>query len=298
MGHKLTMRDSPFQIDFCGLGAPKAGSTWIAEMLDCHPDLCMSQPKEVAYFNKADPYHGDNCNFGRPLSWYQKHFRHCPGDVLKGEFTTCYLWDVEAPRALRQHNSAVRLIVCLRDPVNRAYSMYWMRKQYLHEERQPTFEAAVAVDRNYLDVGLYAGQLARYLELFDREQMHYVLFEDMIDTPVGVARELYRFLGVDAAFLPAEIDRPRKQARRARTGWAVGLMRSVNRALVGANMSGAARWLKRRGLKDMFMRISTEAAAYPPLDPDTRRRLVEYFAEDTEQLERLLGRDLSRWKAC
>ena len=290
------MPESEFRIDFCGLGAPKAGSTWTAEMLDAHPALCMSQPKEVAYFNAAHPFHGVNPNSGRPVAWYRKHFTHCRAGTRRGEFTTAYLWDAAAPRALKAHNPAVRLIACLRDPVSCAYSLYWMRRQYLREEQQPTFEQAVEADRTYIALGRYAAQLARYYELFERSQIHIVLFEDIVSTPLAVAQALYRFLEVDAAFEPAECRRPRKAARRTRTGWAVGLMRATNRALVNSGMPATARLIKRIGLKDLFMRLTTEPAAYPPLDPDTRRRMAAYFINDIERLEHMLDRDLSHWK--
>jgi hypothetical protein len=290
------MKNDPFRIDFCGLGAPKAGSTWTAEMLDAHPALCMSQPKEVAYFNACHPFHGANPNFGRPTSWYRGHFRHCRAGVRLGEFTTAYLWDAAAPHALKEHNPAVRLVACLRDPVSCAYSLYWMRRQYLREEQQPTFERAIEADEAYLSLGLYAEQLARYFELFGQAQVHVVLFDDIVNTPLRVVRDLYRFLGVDEAYVPADIRRPRKVARRVRAGWAVGLMRATNRALVNSGMSRLARVTKRLGLKELFMHLTTAPAEYPPLHPDTRRCLARHFADDISRLEQMLARDLSRWK--
>jgi hypothetical protein len=291
------MNEPELTVDFTGLGAPKAGSTWLAEMLDQHPAICMSEPKEVSYFNRIQPFHGRNPNFDRPRSWYGKHFSHCPGTALKGEFSTCYLWDAEAPRAIHAHNPAIKLIVCLRDPVSRAYSSYWMKRQYHRIEPRDTFEEAIRHSPYYLELGLYHRQLRSYLRYFDRAQFHVVFLEDIQRAPAAVLRGLYTFLGVDPGFEPAGFARRRNAAARMRYRWAIPLMDRVSRALVDARLSGLARLVKRLGMKRAFMRIASEEAAYPPLDPAVRAALLPYFRADIAGLEELLGRDLSAWRS-
>jgi hypothetical protein len=78
-----------FNIDFIGIGAQRCGTTTLAKTMAQHPQICMSQPKEVKYFNLETSYISkkENQNFYKDLSWYEKHFLHCETACLKGEFS-------------------------------------------------------------------------------------------------------------------------------------------------------------------------------------------------------------------
>ena len=106
---------SKFNIDFIGIGAEKAGTTQVSEMLAAHPEICMSEPKEVSFFNKTESYMqgGINKHYGKDISWYKKHFGHQKKGQILGEFTTVYLYDKEAPKNIHQLYPHTKLIVCL-----------------------------------------------------------------------------------------------------------------------------------------------------------------------------------------
>ena len=118
--------DKDFNIDFIGIGTSKAGTTWVSEMLDAHPGICMSEPKEVNYFNEQNNYSINikNYNYGKGFNWYKKHFLHWRTGQIIGEFTPKYLADLKAPLRIKNAFPDVKLIVCLRDPVDRAFSQY------------------------------------------------------------------------------------------------------------------------------------------------------------------------------
>lgn len=123
-----------FKVDFIGIGAPRSGSTWLFHALGRHPAVCLSEPKEIKYFNREDflrpVIDGDdespyiNPNHARDLDWYARHYRHCPADSLKGEFSPQYLFDDAAPARIHTSFPDVKLLVCLRNPIDRIHATY------------------------------------------------------------------------------------------------------------------------------------------------------------------------------
>ena len=93
----------PFSVDFIGVGAEKAGTTWLTRMLNAHPEINLSEPKEIFFFNKNNYYdqiHKINPNYQKGLEWYAKRFLHCEVGKIKGEFSTSYLWDESAAKRI------------------------------------------------------------------------------------------------------------------------------------------------------------------------------------------------------
>ena len=110
------MDKKDFKVDFMGIGAQKGGTTWIAKCLSEHPDICMSEPKEILYFNKFSSF-SNKCPINnyhkKTFSWYRKHFLHCKKGQINGEFSAEYFYDKEAPRLIRKYFPDIKLIVLL-----------------------------------------------------------------------------------------------------------------------------------------------------------------------------------------
>lgn len=102
--------------DFLVIGAQKAGTSWFGENLAGHPDVFMA-PREAHYFNR---------NHARGVDWYRAQLAGQAGERAVGEGTPCYLFDESTPARIRETlGSAVKVIVTLRHPVDRAYSGFW-----------------------------------------------------------------------------------------------------------------------------------------------------------------------------
>lgn len=156
--------DKNFNIDFIGIGTARSGTTWLFNALGQHPKICLSEPKEVMYFNyyHVHPNSNINKNHTKPPSWYRNHFRHCQKNKIKGEFSTSYLYDEKAPLLIKKYFPDVKLIACLRNPIDRAYSEYWMyRNKFKIGDR--TFENTIREERRNIERGFYYKQLKRYL---------------------------------------------------------------------------------------------------------------------------------------
>lgn len=197
--------DNSFKIDFIGIGTAKSGTNWLFYALGQHPQICLSEPKEIRYFNHQDHQKfltktGDsnlvNKNHTKPFSWYKRHFRHCPEKTIKGEFSPFYLFDEKAPILIKQVFPNVKLFVTLRNPIDRAYSLFWSIAAYRRIEHR-TFEEAIKGNKIYIEHGLYYKYLSRYLQYFSKDQIMVVIFDDVLNQPGEVLKKAFKFLGAD-----------------------------------------------------------------------------------------------------
>ena len=114
------------KINFLVIGAPRAGSTWLTDMLSQHPSIYISKIKEFHYFNAWHPSIPGLANSNRTKSseWYLSFFRSADEKQLKGEGTTTYLWDPDAAQNIFEFDPEIKLIAILRNPVHRTFSSY------------------------------------------------------------------------------------------------------------------------------------------------------------------------------
>lgn len=166
--------------------------------LSQHPDLKLSIAKEIHYYN----YY---LQAGKEMSWYKSFFPLKIKSIGKktGEASPNYLYSEIAPQKLKQDIPDVKLIVLLRNPVDRAYSEYSMHVRQLKRNDFPTFEQSVANDdlslegsRLYLLRGLYAARIHHWLKYFDRKQFIFIKSEDFFSAPRPVLKRVYSFLNI------------------------------------------------------------------------------------------------------
>lgn len=286
-----------FSVDFIGVGVAKGGTTWIADKLESHPEVCVSEPKEVEYFNKTAPFRFNykNNNHTESLDWYAKHFAHSKPGQKKGEFSTFYFYDEIAPAKIKEVFPDIKLILCLRNPIERAYSHYWMLRNYQRVETRD-FRDAVTNEDEYVGRGLYHKQLSHYLKYFSKEQIHIILFDDIKNSPDTVLMNLYTYLGVDAAFKPAGTKKRANSAKVSRFGGLNRIMARFSDLLIRLNLIGLLRFLKKIGVKDFFQKLNNKNIDYPTLTEEDREWLESFFINDTKELDKLLGTDLvKKW---
>jgi hypothetical protein len=289
---------------FIGIGAPKAGTTWLANALDDHPGICMSEQKEPDFFGYMYT--------GHTLDWYEGLFQCDGAPAAIGEFSTGYLADEDAPGRVVADLPDVRLIAVLRDPVSQLYSHYWhLQRQNFHrwngQAGQIPFERAL---EKYEDLlvrpARYAEHLERWLGYFPRERFLIHLFDDVKADRDAVLRETFAFVGADPDWRPATADDTGTTARQGTSPRSALAARVSGRVYSTLNRY-AYMPLKRTigeeramALKDRLrVRAVLEAAfrkkGYPPMDSETRRQLAGRFDEPNRRLGEIIGRDLSHW---
>lgn len=258
-------------------GAQKSGTTTLHDLLGQHPDIWVSEPKELHYFDQQRE---------RGLDWYAAQFTPGPGARAWGESTPFYLYNDRARTLMATSLPETKFVVILREPVSRAYSHYWFARSK-GVERLPTFEEAVAAeparladrkDRqpakySYLDRGHYLRQLRSLEQVVGRQRILVHLLDDLTTDPVTVVRRTCKFLGVapePAAAISAE----------ARNTFAA---RTVNRETGAARVEAAGR------------AEGVPIDAYPPMEPGLEAELRRGFRPENEALAQWLDRDLSDW---
>ena len=298
---------SSINVDFLGIGAPKCGTTWLFHALGQHPRICLSEPKEVNYFNtedfslplvsaEASAVEYINGNHKKTIEWYNRFFRHCATNMIKGEFSPTYYCDRDAMRRIRRHFPEAKLLVCLRKPADCLYAIYWARRRYRKIETNETFERALAADRRYLNYGYFGRHLERAFHLYDASQVKVVLLDDIATRPEATIREVYRFLDLEPD-VSLELKRiPKNAAKKSGPLSLEAVMKRFSAFMIRHDQAALLRRLRSFGLKEAALKLSTVETPYPPMRAETRMRLNDEYCEDLFKLEQLLGRDLAAWR--
>lgn len=267
--------------DFLIIGAQRSGTTSLARYLATHPEMYVASQKEVHFFDR---------HFSKGLDWYRLQFAEGADAGAVGEATPEYMYDPVALARLAETVPDAKLIVSLRNPVDRAYSEYWFVRGRGYESlaldealaaepaRLTSSDPLERMRHAYVDRGRYLVQLQKVCEFFPRDQVLVVVFEEWMKDPGAALRAMQRFVGVTEDFVPSNVGR---RFGRARTFRSQGL-RKLARVLpypFGAAVS----------------RLNARPDPYPPMDHRTRESLQEQFAADNHALAAWLGRDLSVW---
>src|SRR3954451_5570439 len=274
--------------NFLIVGAPKSGTTALARYLGDHPSVFFAAEKELHFFDRHEL---------SDVAWYEAHFADVGDERCIGEGTPRYMYIPEAVDRMAELLPDARLLVILRNPVDRAYSHYWHNRSRGNEKR--SFDDAIRdeaehaagggaddhaqVGYHYLDRGHYQPRLERVCARYPREQVHVSLFEDLRDDAQGTYSAVCRFLGVDDTFAPPALG---KQINEHRTFRSLRLREFVaeNRRLP-------------KSVRNALGTFNTRSKGYPSTSLDARRRLDDLFPPEIEALGRWLGRDLDEWAA-
>ncbi|PJE64593.1 MAG: hypothetical protein COU90_02015 [Candidatus Ryanbacteria bacterium CG10_big_fil_rev_8_21_14_0_10_43_42] len=300
-----------FTLDFIGIGAPKCGTSWAAACVDEHPEACVSKPKELHFFNRrrfmlfSFEDRPDLWNYTKGMEWYKNHFTHCASAIIKGEWSTDYIYDSEAPELIKKHFPNIKLVLLLRNPVDQTYS------QYLHKAEgrtYPPFEKLIKNDA-YLASGLYYEYIKRYLTVFPREQIFIGIYEEMRKKPALFIKNLYTFLNINPSFIPPslvlEVNPSAPKASTLKRSFTITsehamrnpIGRIIIRIMKFLHINNAIKRVLYNPIRRAVVTKSEKKTAYTPLTPDIRAQLSSYYAADIEKLASLLGKDLSAWKS-
>ncbi|MGD8589859.1 MAG: sulfotransferase domain-containing protein [Chromatiales bacterium] len=276
-----------FKMDFIGIGSGKCGSTWLYDNLVKHPEICDRNLKELNYFSELYERH--------PMRWYESQFADCEPDMKKGEFSVTYISHPEAAERIYRHFPEVKLIAILRNPVKRAFS------NYLHSIRKGDILPSLSFgnyieDENRLIPGHFADHLQRFYARFDREQIRVIITEEFAGDPLQGYHDLYQYIGVqDFRFIPPDYDKRRNVAKSYRYLWLENILVRSYRVLSKSGYTKLVKQITESGIANWIRAINRDNRPVPEIDPESQQRLLEYYRPYNQQLEDLLGRDLSIW---
>jgi len=242
--------------DFIIIGAQKCGTSTLFKHLRKHQDIKLPKKKELHFFDE---------NFSMGLEWYLRFFnkKDVPAPVCTGEASPYYFFHPLAPVRIFNTIPGIKLILLLRDPVNRAYSQYHHMKRKgrisLSFEHCLRLEQDILAGRreafykeenhsdlmyrrfSFLSRSRYAEQLSEWFKYFPQEQMLIIRSEDYFLNGGQTFQEVFRFLGLPPA--------------------------------------------------DIILEKEHHSFGYPPMKPETKEMLAEYFKPFNQQLYNMTGRD-------
>ncbi|MAZ97520.1 MAG: hypothetical protein CMP53_08365 [Flavobacteriales bacterium] len=296
------------------IGAAKAGTTALSELLTCHEEVSGMAIKEPGHFCTDIYERGFSKEYQNLLRWSEKEYferdfekRHMsfieevhnydklvqntPQSTYILDASTAYLPSVNAAENVAQYNPNAKIIVCLRNPITRAYSHFNMALKYGKEQRtfleavkaESTLKARWGWEEGYLEWGLYAPQVKRWLKHFATKQVLIIWQEKMLFEPSVVHEEIEIFLGLNSKFKAPNNSVHESEVPRSKIA-------STLIGSFGPKVASVLPHVVKQKVKGFVLSkpdsMNKEASSF----------LLRYFAPSINELEALLNKDLTHWK--
>ncbi len=281
------MMQKPNIPDFIGVGAMRCGTTWIADKLRSHPEIFIPPHyKELQFFDRF---------YENGFEWYLENFSSKGQDQIAGEFTPNYLRHSKALELIHQHLPDVKLIISLRNPIDRAFSHYNFLKN--RKNVSESFYDALFDERfEILKAGLYGEQIQKCLEYFQRENIHFVIFDDIQTIPEKVTSELYEYLGVKKDFQPEMLSHKvnaRHGVKSKIVSAGLRKLKHMVRPFIRIRQSLINLGVYKLGRKLNLLNAKTT----PQIQMEKRARdyLSAYYADDLRLTNSILNGKISHW---
>lgn len=297
--------------DFFIVGAPKSATTALFSYLKQHPDVFLPQRKEICYFCTDLHYRTPFISEEIYLSYFQQ-----AGDKHKliGEACVFYMLSGDAASNIKKFNPDAKIIIMLRNPVDMVYS-YHSQLLANGDETIEDFNAALEAEAErrqgnligvsphrkcsveafyYSEIAKYYEQVKRYMEIFSDKHLHIIFFEDVILSPEKVYIGVLDFLGLQHIMPKSfKIINSNKVIKNKRFQELLmnppKLVKFFVRLLLPEN-SVAKIWIVSK-----LWKANQDFKPRPPMDKESRNKVMAYYKEDIAKLAGLLNRDLSGW---
>lgn len=270
--------------DVLVVGPQRSGTSWLDQYLRSRGDLCLPDvTKETFFFDK---YHD------RGLKHYAGFFR-CPPSVMRIEVAPTYFDNEAALNRIQACLDRPKIIVTLRNPVERTHSLYLLhvRTGRIHGSLREAIERRPRI----LTSSYYADHLRKWFEVFGRDNVLILFYDDLVADGDRWVVQISRFLGLPEIPVPDKLKstivgptrRPYSKLLAAAGHAVISRMRKWK-------MYKLLRLGKSLGLKQVIDGPPVESTQ--SLTDDDRRYLMGALRDHIEALEKMLGRDLKQWK--
>lgn len=272
--------------NFLVIGAAKAATTSVCELLGQHPDVFMCDPKEPHFFSTDSVYE-------RGWDWYEALFEGARGCTAIGEGSTSYsmlgVHTETVPRIIR-HLETPRIIYCVREPFSRVESGWMQSRHSANPLALPSFARSLRESPNFLDESLYWKQISAFRQVIPDDRILILFFEEFTRDPKAALRRCFDFLRVDASYEVVDANRRRKATsgyRRDR--WAMTALRRL------PMVEHMFRLIPQRLRSAIFSVLRAPLPARPQWDPDTRAWFAEQVGDDLHSFLEFYGKPKDHW---
>ena len=293
--------------DFFIVGAPKSATTSLFSYLKQHPDVFLPK-KELYYFCS------DLTFLAPPLpeEVYLSYYKEASDQKAVGDASVYYLVSFHAATSIKKFNTSAKIIIMLREPVSMVYSLHSQLLANGDEEIE-SFEEALAAEEQrikdgkvnyyhqgpleaifYTHIAKYHDQVKRYLDIFGKDKVHIILFDDFKRSPEAEYRKVLTFLGL-RDIMPKSFDtvNPNKVSRsKALLRFTINppkFVKVVGRVVLPHHSK------RREKVVDALLKINTKYQTREPIKGETKEKLKDIYRGDIERLQQLINRDLSHW---
>lgn len=281
-------------------GAQKSGTTTLYHILKNHPDVYLSDKKEIHYFDK-------NENYRKGLKWYLSQFPNKSNRKIIGEITPDYMvYDYVADRISEALGKNIKIIILLRNPIDRAYSQYNHHRQ-LGLETNNNFAHILKNEKiiekinsrktwydppYYLSKGFYYQKIKKYYDIFGMGNVHITIFEDLfIQKNNNEFKKIFEFLNVSPLgeeYLDIKSNRNLIPNHKRMTGL---LKKCENKVMRNRDYHSISGYSK---LRKLAIKLLTKGPQ--KIDLGLKNELIKkIFIHDIKRLEKLTGINFSIW---
>jgi hypothetical protein len=308
--------------NFFLVGTVKGGTTALHRYLSSHPQVFVSPIKEVNYFSReaihpenfSDDYKHDiavdvekylSGNMSYPVhiahitdeKTYHKLFEKVKDELAIGEMSLSYLLYKGVAEKIKSYNSDARVLIMLRNPADRAFSQFIMnlkqgkilntnfREEITRDDQ--VVPSGWGINHQYLYIGKYYNQVKDYLEVFPKEQVKVLLYDEFLASPQKILSEMFTFLGVANDIV---IDSNQKYNEGGKSRFP-----HMNYFLNHSGILQKAKQILPYSWRGNFKRLLYTQKNLPKLEEKDRNWLIDYYREDILALQKLINKDLSAW---
>lgn len=273
--------------NFMIIGAARSGTTSLHKYLEAHPDIFMSDIKEINFFSSNEIYK-------KGVKWYLRHFRGAT-ERLVGEASTSYTLAPsrdDVPARIHELLGPIKLIYILRDPIDRLLSHYFHYVQR-GQMRQSLDDLFTTKTHSIFKQGCYAYQLSRYLAVFPRENIHILTVNQLKNEPEQTVSDLYQFLGVsnDVSNINVRKSHNANVAVTDKSSFGKKVLAFYHRQVEPRSFPYP---VKKLFLK--FAELGSTEAVVPELSHKQLDELLEYYGSDVKTLRDRFGVDVTEWR--
>ncbi len=276
------------------VGAPKAGTTSLHYYLNEHPEVLMSSMKEPDFFLEKEIddlglYYGTTRI--ETSDKYHNLFSDKKDEEIFGESSVSYLYYPEVPKRIKEYNTEAKIIIMLRNPVDRAFSHYLMdfKLGLLSDKFEDVFNKKEGLKfQQYFLLGNYYEQVKRYLDEFTKENVHIIWYSDFKKDAEQEVKKAFEFIDVDSAY--------KVNFKTVHNSFFMPKGKIIRKIYSIVWLRKLLLFLFPFTLITFIKSTLFTKGKKPKITNESRKIFTEYYLNDICKLEELLSINLSEWK--
>lgn len=275
------------------IGPQKSATTWLYQCIESHLEIVAARQDSIHYF---DMFHhrGDN--------WYHGFFQE---DNLSGkklvDMTPSYLRSAKAPKRIAEYNSDIKIILCLRNPIERAFSHYWHEKSrnninYVFGDCLSNYD----LFQSWIETGFYAHHILSYKKYFSDSNILIQDFNDLRENPGAFLKEFLRFIGVSTEHCPAVLNRKSNVAQPAINSKIQKIKSGLKEKWIIKKIVTLKNMLREMEIvkdhSDLTKKAKEKVEKLQNEDNKLKEELLMIYSEEIQRLEMITNKRFDHWK--